>query len=59
MEECNQKPSRVCNIFGITIRSSGTSYPEVSVHVLQKVATKSSFKGKNNPKIKIFRGVLF
>ena len=41
----------ICNIFGITICSSRTHYTEVSAHVLQEVATKSSFKGKNRPKI--------
>ena len=41
----------VCNIFGITICSSRTYYTEVSAHVPQNVATKSSFKDKNTPKI--------
>ena len=51
-EEFNQKTWRVCNILGITIRRSAQYYPEVSAHVPQKVATKSSFKGKNTQKNK-------
>ena len=50
-EEWNQKTWSVCNIFGITICSSATYYPEVSAHVPLKVATKSSKKAKNIPKL--------
>ena len=51
-EEFNQKTWSVCNIVGITIHRSAQYYPEVSAHVPQKVATKSSFKGKNTQKNK-------
>ena len=50
-EEFNQKTWSVCNILGTTIRRSAHYYPEVSAHVPQKLATKSSFKGKNTQKI--------
>ena len=49
-EEFNQKIWSVYNILGITIRRSAQYYPEVSSHVPEKVATKSSFKGKNTQK---------
>ena len=50
-EEFNQKIWSVCNILGISIRRLAQYYPEVSAHVLQKAATKSSFKSKNTQKI--------
>ena len=39
MEECDQKHWKKCNKTGM------------SAHALHKVATKSSFKGKNTPNI--------
>ena len=57
-EECNQKTWSVCNTFDITIRRSAKCYAEVSAHVPQKIATKSSFRGKNTQKKLIFK-VLF
>ena len=38
-------------MLGITIRRSAQYYPEESAHVPQKVATKSSFKGKYSKKL--------
>ena len=49
-EKFHQKTWSVYNILGITIRKSAQYYPEVSAHVPQKVATESSFKGKNTQK---------
>ena len=51
MEEWDQKTLSFCNIFGITICSSPAHYLEVSAHAPLKVATKSSFRGKNIPKL--------
>ena len=58
-EECNQKNWSVCNTFDITIRISAKCYAEVSAHVPQKVATKSSFRGKNTKKKLIFKVVFY
>ena len=49
-EECNQKTWSVCKTFDITIHISAKCYAEVSAYVPQKVATKSSFRGKNTKK---------
>ena len=43
------------HIFGITIRSSATYYPELSAYVPQKVDIESSVRGKNTPKIQTFK----
>ena len=53
-EECNQKTRSFCSTFGITIRRLAKCYAEVIAHVPQKVATKSSFRGKNTQKKKRF-----
>ena len=57
-EECNQKTWSVCNTFDITIRRSAKCYAEVSAHIIQKVATKSSFRGKDTQKSYIFKVLL-
>ena len=51
-KECNKKKNRsACRRFGIIISCSITCYPEMSVHVSLKVATKASLTLKKAMKI--------